>query len=69
MYSVEAGNSMWITLTGRSGHTLGLDGVAWVLVRAGERMENGRDRRQAERFHSKPTESLTVAATWLDFIA
>jgi len=33
VYNVEAWNSTWITLAGRSGHALRLDGVARVLER------------------------------------
>jgi len=75
VYNGEAWNSTWITLADRSGHALGLDRDC---IGTGEGMENvcvcGRGKeggraRMASWFYSKPTESLTIAAMWLDFIA
>lgn len=62
MYNIEAWNSTWITLAGRNGHASGLDGIARVLARIGERMENGRESERQAGSNDKPTESLTVAA-------
>lgn len=41
MYSVEAGNSMWITLAGRNGHALGVARVLRAAVRGWKMGEGG----------------------------